>query len=102
MVNGRNSDNFGGPDVVIVELERSGAVAKVILNRPERMNALVPEMREGIAARFTELAADDSVRAVILTAAGPNFCASGDVSKMGEFTPASAMMKTRFMRLPAA
>lgn len=80
---------------MIVELQRSGAVAKVILNRPERMNALVPEMREGIADRFTELAADDSIRAVILTAAGPAFCASGDVTKMGDFTPASAMKRIK-------
>ena len=76
---------------MIVELERSGAVAKVILNRPERMNALVVEMRERIAALFNELATDDSIRAIILTAAGPHFCASGDVTKMGNFTPASAM-----------
>lgn len=80
---------------MIVELERNGAVARVILNRPERMNALVTEMREKIAANFTELATDDAIRAVILTAAGPAFCASGDVSKMGNFTPASAMKQLK-------
>src|SRR4051794_15836683 len=55
------------------------------------MNALVVEMRERIATLFNELATDDSIRAIILTAAGPAFCASGDVTKMGNFTPASAM-----------
>jgi 2-(1,2-epoxy-1,2-dihydrophenyl)acetyl-CoA isomerase len=38
---------------------------------------------------FTELAQDDSVRAIILDAAGRGFCASGDVSNMGAFTAAS-------------
>lgn len=80
---------------MIVELERTGAVAKVILNRPERMNALTVEMRERIAALFDELATDDTVRAIILTAAGPAFCASGDVSTMGEFTPASAKKRLK-------
>lgn len=80
---------------MIVELERKGAVAKVILNRPEKMNALVVEMREAIAAHFNALATDESIRAVILTAAGPAFCASGDVSKMGNFTPASAMRQLK-------
>jgi 2-(1,2-epoxy-1,2-dihydrophenyl)acetyl-CoA isomerase len=76
--------------MAIVETRRNGAVATVMLNRPERMNALTVEMREGIAGAFTEFGAADDIRAIILTAAGPAFCASGDVSKMGAFTPASA------------
>ena len=44
----------------------------------------------GSRSAFDDFATDDEIRAVILTAAGPAFCASGDVSKMGSFTPASA------------
>lgn len=76
--------------MAVIEIRRNGAIGTVMLNRPERMNALVVEMREGIASAFEEFATDDGIRAVILTAAGPAFCASGDVSKMGAFTPASA------------
>src|ERR1044072_3506728 len=76
--------------MAVIEVGRSGAVGTVVLNRPQRMNALIVEMREGIARAFDEFAIDDAIRAVILTTAGPAFCASGDVSKMGAFTPASA------------
>jgi len=76
--------------MAIIEVLREGAVATVLLNRPERMNALTVEMREGIADAFGNLGLDDDIRAIVLTAAGPAFCASGDVGKMGNFTPASA------------
>ena len=94
MVNGGTARRAGG-HAVIVKLERSGAIARVILNRPERMNALIVEMRERIAELFNTLATDSSVRAVILTAAGPAFCASGDVTKMGDFTPDTAMQRLK-------
>jgi 2-(1,2-epoxy-1,2-dihydrophenyl)acetyl-CoA isomerase len=68
---------------------RDGAVARVTLNRPERLNALTDAMRDRISELFAELAADDSVRVVVLDAAGRGFCASGDVSNMGQFTAVS-------------
>jgi 2-(1,2-epoxy-1,2-dihydrophenyl)acetyl-CoA isomerase len=81
--------------MAVIEVRRSGSVGTVVLNRPERMNALIVEMREGIANAFDEFATDDEIRAIILTAAGPAFCASGDVSKMGAFTPASAKKRLK-------
>jgi 2-(1,2-epoxy-1,2-dihydrophenyl)acetyl-CoA isomerase len=68
---------------------RDGSVARVTLNRPDRLNALTDATRDRISMLFTELAQDDSVRAIILDAAGRGFCASGDVSNMGAFTAAS-------------
>ncbi len=65
---------------------RDGAIARVTLNRPDRLNALTDAMRDRISALFTDMAQDDSVRAVILDAAGRGFCASGDVTNMGAFT----------------
>jgi 2-(1,2-epoxy-1,2-dihydrophenyl)acetyl-CoA isomerase len=72
-----------------VDVHRTGAIARVVLNRPERLNALNPEMREKLAVAFETLGRDDEVRAVILGAEGSAFCASGDVSRMGDFTPQS-------------
>ncbi len=72
-----------------VDVHRSGAIARVVLNRPDRLNALNPEMREQLATAFETLGRDDSVRAVILGAEGRAFCASGDVTRMGDFTPQS-------------
>jgi 2-(1,2-epoxy-1,2-dihydrophenyl)acetyl-CoA isomerase len=69
--------------------ELRDAVAVITLNRPEKMNALTPEMREALGTHFDTAARDPQVRAVLLTAAGKAFCASGDVSRMGDFSPAS-------------
>lgn len=73
-----------------IELSRHGDLAIVKLARPEKLNALNPEMRMGIASAFDETARDESVRAVILTSVGKAFCSSGDVSTMGDFSPESA------------
>ena len=72
-----------------VLVAREGAVGRVTLNRPDRLNALTFPMREAIAAAFDSLGRDSSVRAVILDGAGRGFCASGDTSGMGRFTAES-------------
>lgn len=59
--------------------ERDGRVAVLTLNAPERLNALTHEMYDELAARWRELDADSSVRAVILTGAGRAFCAGAHV-----------------------
>ena len=64
-------------------------VAVITLDRPDKLNALTVEMREALGTHFETAARDPAVRAVLLQAAGKAFCASGDVSKMGEFTPDS-------------
>ncbi len=53
-------------------------VADVRLNRPEKMNALDPPMFEGITAMGKKLAADKSLRAVVLSGEGKAFCAGLD------------------------
>ena len=70
---------------------REGAVATVRLNRPDALNALSEPMKDEMGALFAELARDANVRAVVLCAAGPAFCASGDITTMGNFTVASAL-----------
>ena len=50
------------------------------LNRPERLNALSAELRAALMNAFEEIARDDSIRAVVLAAAGRGFCSGADVS----------------------
>ncbi len=66
-----------------VELIVDGAVAKVVLNRPERMNALTVEMRESLREHFSRIRFDDAIRAVIVTGSGAHFCSGADVGRMG-------------------
>ncbi len=70
--------------------EVQDGLATITLDRPEKMNALTPEMRQALGDHFETAARDPEVRAVLLTAAGKAFCASGDVGRMGDFTPTTA------------
>lgn len=72
-----------------VRYELKDAVAIVTLDRPDKLNALTVEMREALGTSFEQAARDPAVRAVLLQSSGKAFCASGDVSKMGNFTAAS-------------
>ncbi|MEB2401064.1 MAG: enoyl-CoA hydratase [Alcaligenaceae bacterium] len=82
--------------MTMVRYEVQDGVAVITLDRPEKMNALTVEMREALGDYFEKAARDTDVRSVLLTACGPNFCASGDVSKMGQFSPHSARELLRF------
>jgi enoyl-CoA hydratase len=72
-------------------LERSGAVATVTLNRPAVLNALNLQMLDELSAAFAELDADDALRAVIVTGAGPKaFAAGADISELNALPNARA------------
>ena len=66
----------------LVEVRRTGAVARVWLDRPERHNALSPELGAELTAAFQALAGDASVRVVVLGGRGPSFCAGADLGAM--------------------
>lgn len=73
---------------MIVECEHAGdGVAVVTLNRPEARNALSAQLREALCETLADLAADDTVRAVVITGAAGHFCAGGDIRTMGETDP---------------
>jgi enoyl-CoA hydratase/carnithine racemase len=59
-------------------------VATLTLNRPERRNALSIKLRDEITQQLDEWAADAAVRAVVLTGAGPTFCAGFDLNEFGQ------------------
>lgn len=63
-----------------VLLERDGAVARVTINRPEKLNALNDVMMLELRARLVEVEADSAIRVVLLQGSGKAFMAGGDVS----------------------
>ena len=68
------------PQPVLVE--RDGAIATVVLNRPEKLNALNRAMWAGLARAMAEVAADDDLRCVVLRGAGEKAFAPGaDISE---------------------
>jgi enoyl-CoA hydratase len=65
-----------------VLLEVDGGVAVVILNAPQRRNALTPAMAAELIATFDEVDARDDVGALVVRAVGKSFCAGGDVQTL--------------------
>lgn len=59
------------------------AVATITLNRPDALNALNLELKLELLAALERAAADDAVRAVLLTGAGRAFCAGQDLREHG-------------------
>ncbi len=57
-------------------------VLYLTMNRPDKLNALSPEMMSGLLDNLSHAAADPKIGAVVLTGAGRGFCAGGDVSAM--------------------
>lgn len=72
-------------------IERHDGVAVVTLNRPEAMNALSKALRAALDDAMTDIAHDDSIRAVVLTGAGMRaFTAGLDLKELGADATAMA------------
>lgn len=65
-----------------VRYARDGHVAVLTLDRPGALNALSRALMDEAAARLDEAAADETVRAVVLTGAGRAFCAGADIGEL--------------------
>src|SRR5438477_13071399 len=69
-------------DMVLQKLD-SGLLT-ITMNRPDRRNALNPDMTRGLVEAARRAAEDHEVRAVLLRGAGGTFCVGGDVKSMAE------------------
>src|SRR6202007_3356554 len=66
-----------------VLFERRGAAAWITLNQPERRNALGDALGGALGAHLRTAVADPRARAIVLTSAGPAFCAGADLKAGG-------------------
>ncbi len=63
-------------------LLRDGAIATVVLNRPEKLNALTKPMWQRLGEVFGELSADDAIRCIVIRGAGTkSFAPGNDISE---------------------
>ena len=67
----------------LIETVEDG-IATLTLNRPERLNALSMDIRNGLLESLDRLGHDTSVGCIVLTGAGRAFSSGGDVKSMGE------------------
>ena len=66
-----------------VRWERDGAVVTLVLNRPERRNAITTTMLAELLTAVEECAGDESIRAVVIRGAGKGFCPGDELRGMG-------------------
>src|SRR5512143_3517577 len=62
--------------------ERDGEIAVLVLNRPQPRNSLSEALLKALSAALREIKDDRSVRAVVLAATGPAFCAGHDLKEL--------------------
>lgn len=76
-----NTTQTPDPEATIA-IEYSDGIAYVRLNRPDKLNALTPEMGPQYAQILADLDADPNVRGILVTGAGRGFCSGADLSSL--------------------
>ena len=81
--NPNNTNAPDGPSVPTLLVDQADAIAEVRLNRPERLNALTPDMGPDYARLLADLDADPAVRGILVTGSGRGFCSGADLTTLG-------------------
>jgi 2-(1,2-epoxy-1,2-dihydrophenyl)acetyl-CoA isomerase len=68
---------------VLLESVQDG-IALLVMNRPDRMNALNNDLATALFGSLRRIAENDAIRVVVLTGAGRAFCAGGDLGVIGK------------------
>jgi enoyl-CoA hydratase len=71
----------------LVLVERDGAVAVVLLNRPKQLNALSDELMTELVEALEELDRDDRIRCIVLGGGQRAFAAGADIAQLAQATP---------------
>src|SRR5262245_14446987 len=78
-----------------VKVEREDGITWVILNRPEKRNAMSPELHFEMDETLQFLETDSETRCLVLTGAGPAYCAGQDLQKFFRDTEGDRTMRKR-------
>lgn len=70
-------------EITTLQLDRDGAVLRIGLARPEARNAIDPTMRDELRTVLADSDADASVRALVITGVGTDFCTGADLTPPG-------------------
>jgi len=83
-----------------IDFSRDGGVARVALNRPDKLNSFTRQMHADLREAIGECERDDGIRAVILTGNGRGFCAGQDLADLsfepGNMTDLGALIEDNF------
>jgi enoyl-CoA hydratase/carnithine racemase len=78
----RTAARAGETTAPVLLREHDGSIAILVLNRPQARNSLSEALLNALSTAFTEIAADKAIRAVVLAANGPAFCAGHDLKEL--------------------
>jgi len=79
-----------------IQYDTSGAIARITVNRPDKLNALNAATINELHAAFREAAADDGIRALIVTGAGGKaFVAGADIGELATMGPLNGVRISR-------
>jgi enoyl-CoA hydratase len=85
----------------LVSAERDGAIAVVLLNRPEQLNALSDELMDDLVRTLEELDRDESVRAIVLGGNDRAFAAGADIGELAQVSAIELYYQRRIERWDA-
>ncbi len=75
---------MSGANFETIRYEKSGAIATLTMNRPERLNSIAGRMMREMSDTLAAVAEDPQVRVLVLTGAGRGFCAGADLQGIVE------------------
>lgn len=79
---------MSGPAVAGLRLDVDGPIATITLDRPEKLNAITPEMLAGLESMLNDIEDDDAIRVVVVTGAGARaFSAGADINAWASLAP---------------
>jgi enoyl-CoA hydratase/carnithine racemase len=67
-----------------VLVQKTDGIATLVLNRPQVLNAMNPELIQTLQEALDQIETDESIRVVVVKGAGDNFCSGADVSLFAE------------------
>lgn len=76
-----------------IRIERKGAIATILLARPEKRNALTPAMLLRLRGIAEGLRDEPAIRAVVIRGEGAHFSVGADISQMGGETPPTVHLR---------
>jgi enoyl-CoA hydratase/carnithine racemase len=79
----------------LVLVDDTASVRTITLNRPAKRNAIDLELRVALADAIEAADAEEAVRAIVITGAGPAFCSGGDISTMRRMPAEQAMERAQ-------
>ncbi len=85
----------------VVQVERDGSIAVVLLNRPDQLNALSDELMDELVSTLKELERDEAVRAIVLGGSERAFAAGADIGELAESSAIDLYYQRRIERWDA-